>query len=106
MAQFLITYIGNYHPSTPAEGKEHFGKYMAWLKGLGSKAISPANPLKDTQTIQPDGTVVGGSTSTMSGYTIIEADSIDEAIEIAQSCPFLEVGGSLEVSELMKMPGM
>jgi hypothetical protein len=41
----------------------------------------------------------------MSGFTIIEADSMESALAIAKSCPFLEIGGSLEVSELMKMPG-
>jgi hypothetical protein len=41
----------------------------------------------------------------MSGYTIIEADSMESALSIARSCPFLEVGGSLEVSELIQMPG-
>ncbi len=41
----------------------------------------------------------------MSGYTIVAAASLDEAIDIAKQCPFLEVGGSLEVSELLQMPG-
>ena len=41
----------------------------------------------------------------MSGYTIIESESMDTALSIAKACPFLEIGGSLEVSELMQMPG-
>jgi hypothetical protein len=40
----------------------------------------------------------------MSGFTIIEVDSMEAALSIAKSCPFLEVGGSLEISELMQMP--
>ncbi len=80
-------------------------KYMDWLSTLGSSAISPANSLKNTNTINPDGSVTPGSTTTMSGYTIIKADSIDAVLSIAQACPFLDIGGSLEVSELMKMPG-
>jgi len=40
----------------------------------------------------------------MSGFTIIEAQSIEVALEMAKSCPFLDIGGSLEVSELMQMP--
>jgi hypothetical protein len=42
----------------------------------------------------------------MSGYTIIEAGSMEAALAIAQTCPFLDTGGSLEVSELVEMPGM
>jgi hypothetical protein len=41
----------------------------------------------------------------MSGYTIVEADSIEAALSMAKACPFLEIGGSLEVSELVEMPG-
>ena len=42
----------------------------------------------------------------MSGYTIIQADSMEAALEIAQACPFLDIGGTLEVSELGEMPGV
>jgi hypothetical protein len=80
-------------------------KYMNWLSSLGDSAVSPANPLKNTSTVNPDGSVSAGGTTSMSGFTIIEADSMDAALSIAKSCPFLEVGGSLEVSELMEMPG-
>ncbi len=79
-------------------------KYMEWLSSLGDSAVSPAYPLKDTSTVNSDGTVTTGGTTTMSGYTIIEADSMDGALSIAKACPFLDVGGSLEVSELMEMP--
>lgn len=105
MTQYVIVYLGGNQPSTPEEGKQHFAKYMEWISSLGEAAVSPANPLKDTMTVNPDGTVTTGGTTTMSGYTIIEADSMDAALSIAGACPFLDIGGSLEVSQLMKMPG-
>jgi hypothetical protein len=40
----------------------------------------------------------------MSGFTIIESESMEVALSIAKACPFLDIGGSLEVSELIKMP--
>ena len=73
---------------------------------MGDAAVSPANPLKDTHTVNPDGTVTSGSTSSMSGYTVVEVDSLEMALDIAKTCPFLDIGGSLEVSELMQMPGL
>lgn len=103
MTQYMISYLGGDQPSTPEEGQAHMGNYMAWLKGLGDKAVSPANPLKDTTTVHPDRSVTAGSSTSMSGFTVVEADSLEEAIEIAKACPFLDVNGSLEVSELMKM---
>jgi len=104
MPQYVIVYLGGDQPSSPEEGKQHFAKYMDWLKLLGDSAVSPANPLKDTHTINSDGSITSSGTSTMSGFTIIEVDSMDEALSIAGKCPFLDVGGSLEVSELMQMP--
>jgi len=105
MPQYMMTYLGGHQPSSPKEGKQHMAKYMDWLASLGDSAVSPANPLKDTRTVNSDGTVTAGGTTTMSGYTIVEVDSMEAALSIAQACPFLEVGGSLEVSELGKMPG-
>ena len=105
MAQYMISYLGGDQPSSPEEGKQHFAKYKEWLSSLGDSAVSPANPLKNTSTVNPDGSVTTGGTTTMSGYTIIEFDSMDAALEIAKACPFLDINGSLEVSELMQMPG-
>ena len=105
MPQYVIVYLGGDQPSSPEEGKQHMSKYMAWLAALGDSAVSPANPLKNTSTVNPDGTVTTGGTTTMSGYTIIDADSMEETLSIAKACPFLDMGGSLEVSELIEMPG-
>jgi len=105
MPQYIITYLGGNQPATAEEGQQHFAKYKEWLTSLGSSAVSPANPLKDTRTVNPDGSVTTGSTSAMSGYTIIEVDSMEKALEIASACPFLHIGGSLEVSELVMMEG-
>ena len=39
----------------------------------------------------------------VSGYTIIAAESLDGAIEMAKGCPILEGGGSIEVCETFSM---
>lgn len=39
----------------------------------------------------------------MSGYTIVEAESMDAALVMAKACPFLDIEGTLEVSELVQM---
>jgi hypothetical protein len=104
MPQYIITYLGGDQPSSPEEGKQHYAKYREWLSSLGDSAVSPANPFKDTHTVNSDGSVTSGSATSMSGYTIIEADSMEAALSIAKACPFLDIGGSLEVSELIEMP--
>lgn len=103
MARYMMTYLGGDQPGSPEEGQKHFAKYKEWLASLGSSVVSPANPLKGTTTVNPDGSVTMGSTTTMSGYTVVEADSMEAALEMAKACPFLEINGSLEVSELVQM---
>ena len=105
MTQYVIVYLGGDQPSSPEEGKQHMAKYMECLSALGESAVSPANPLKNTSTVNSNVTVTNGDTTTMSGYTIIDVESMDEALSIAKDCPFLDIGGSLEVSEIMQMPG-
>ncbi len=103
MAQYIISYLGGNLPPSPEEATKHFEKYKEWLASLDDAIVSAANPLKDTQTINPDGTIVNGSTTAMSGFTVIKADSMEIALEYSKSCPFLEIGGTLEISELMQM---
>lgn len=105
MTQYLMTYLGGNPPASPEEAQQHFAKYKAWLASLGNAAVSPANPIKNTHTLAADGSIRSGGTTGMSGYTIVEADSMEAALAMGKACPFLEVGGSLEVSELLKMPG-
>ncbi len=105
MPQYILVYLGGKPPATPEEGRKHFAKYKKWLSSLGEAAVSPANPFQNTHTVRPDGTVAPGSTTAMSGFTIVEADSLQAALEMARTCPFLEVGGSIEVSEMIQMAG-
>lgn len=104
MKQFVLVYLGGDQPANPEAAKLHFEKYTAWLSSLGDSVVVPTIPLKDTTTVDTDGSIRVGGSSAMSGFSIIKADSLDAALSIAQACPFLEIGGSLEVSELMQMP--
>ncbi len=102
MPQFMLTYVGNpSQPSSPEEGKTHMAEYQAWLGSLGAAAISPMNPLKGTCLVNPDATVSQGGITGMSGYTLIETESLDVALDIAKTCPYLAIGGTLEVSEIV-----
>ena len=104
MPQYIFVYLGGEYPSSPEEGKKHFSKYQEWLSSLGDAVVSPAIPFKDTHTVQPNGTAALGSTTAMSGLSIIKMASMDDALKAAESCPFLEINGTLEISEMIEMP--
>jgi hypothetical protein len=103
MPQYIFVYLGGEYPTNPAEGQKHFSRYQQWLSSLGDAVISPAIPFKDTHTVQSNGTTGPGSTTAMSGLSIIKMASMDEALKAAESCPFLEINGTLEISEMIEM---
>ena len=105
MPQYIFVYLGGEYPTNPEEGQKHFQKYQQWLHSLGDAVLSPAIPFKDTHTVQPDGSTSPGSMSAMSGMSILQMSSMQEALAAAQSCPFLEIKGALEVSEMIEMTG-
>ncbi len=104
MAKFMLVYLGGEQPSNQEEGMKHFEEYRAWLMSLGDAVISAANPLKDTHVISTEGgKAQAGSSTMMSGFSVLEAPSIEAAVLMSESCPFLKIGGTLEVSELIEM---
>ena len=105
MPQYIFAYLGGEYPSTPEEGQKHFEKYQLWLNSLGDAVVSPAIPFKDTHTVHADGTTSPGSITAISGLSIMKMGSLEEALAAAQTCPFLEINGILEVSELIEISG-
>ena len=79
MPQYIFVYLGGEYPSDPQEGQKHFAKYQQWLHSLGDAVLSPAIPFKDTHTVQPDGSTSPGSMSAMSGMSILQMNSMQEA---------------------------
>ena len=104
MQKYIFVYLGGEHPNDPEESKKHFKKYQAWLSALSDAVVSPAIPFKDTHTVHPNGTMEPGTTTLMSGMSILKFESMQAALEAATSCPFLEIKGTLEVSEMIEMP--
>ena len=103
MPQYIFVYLGGEHPSNPEEGKKHFAKYQKWLTELGDAVVSPAIPFKDTHTVHPNGTSEQGTTTLISGMSILKFDTMQAALDVAKACPFLEINGTLEVSEMIEM---
>lgn len=105
MPQYIFIYLGGEYPSSPEEGQQHLEKYQQWLHSLGEAVVSPAVPFKDTHTVRSNGTTEPGTISGMSGLSILRMGSMEEALAAAQKCPFLEINGVLEVSEMIEMSG-
>ncbi|MDJ0941782.1 MAG: YciI family protein [Woeseiaceae bacterium] len=102
MADYIIAYIGGRQPATPEEGKAQKEKWDAWITNLGDAIVNPGTPLAMSKTIGPDGVADADPDRKLTGFSIVRADSLDDAIAIAKECPFLEMG-TLEVAQVMQM---
>jgi hypothetical protein len=76
-------------------------KWKAWVDELGSAMVNPGTPLGQGKLVSSDGVSERGPNH-LTGFSIVLAENIDAAIEIAQRCPFLEIG-TIEVAEAMEM---
>ena len=88
-------------PETEAEQAQVLQSWTAWYGRLGSAVADPGNPLTPVvKSIASDGTKSDGPVGqTVSGYSIITADSLDADVSMAKSCPILEAGGQISVYE-------
>ena len=63
--------------------------WMDWFKELGSKIVDPGNPFLDGgKAVTAEG-VMDVKETPATGYTIVSADSQDEAIELSKGCPLV-----------------
>ncbi len=99
MANFLLIYNGGRMPQGEVEQAQVMQAWGAWFGKLGDAVVDGGNPFTPTsKTINADGTVRDGAGSA-SGYSVIKADSLDDAVAKAKGCPVLEGGASISVHE-------
>ncbi len=104
MPRFIFAYHGGKMPETEEEGMQVMAAWSAWLEGMGSAALDPGNPVGPSSTVHPNGSVsCDGGSNPLSGYSLIQADSIVAATEIGKSCPILDAGGTVEIAEIVDM---
>lgn len=82
-------------PGDPADGDA----FVAWFRGISDHVIKLGEPVFSRR-------VVGASPSQtdLGGYSLISAESLDEAVRLTAGCPALARGGSVEVGELTELP--
>ncbi len=103
MTNYVFAYHGGNKPESPEAGAKHMEKWGAWVSSLGDASVDPGNPLGMSKTVSADGVTDGGGANPMSGFSVVKADSMDAALEMAKECPFLEIGGTIVVAEMIKM---
>ena len=103
MPKFVFAYHGGSMPDSPPEVEEVMNKWQSWLGGMGDSAVDFGNPVGPSKTVSASGVTDDGGTNPISGYSLVNADNMNAAIEMAKGCPALENGGTVEVAEAMDM---
>ena len=103
MPNFVFAYHGGKPPESPEEGAKVMAAWNAWFETLGPAIVDGGAPVGASKTVASGGVSDGGGLNPLSGYSIVRADNIDGAVEMARGCPILEDGGNVEVAEAMEM---
>ena len=109
MAKFLFVYRGSGESMakmSPEEMQQHNQKWFTWIQEGMQKGwmINPGDALTQegcvvTAKVITDGPFVEAK-EIVGGFSIVQADNIDAAAQLAKGCPGLLVGGRVEVRRL------
>ena len=89
---------------TPEISKEHNDGWMKWMEEHKSSIIEQGNMLGKNKRVTNKGAT--DVRNDMTGYSIIEAESADKAVEVVKSNPMLKMPEAyIELTEIMPMGG-
>jgi len=106
MEKFMFIFHGGHGTNqSPEEMQSHMAKWMAWIEKLNK-----AGKYVSGEPLAPGGKLVSGRNGNLvtdgpytegkevvGGYLLINATSLDNAVEISKSCPIYENNGSVFV---------
>ena len=111
MNEYVFLYRGADRGGSPEAMQQRMQKWMTWMKELGQQGH-----IKDRgQPLERTGKLVTGKHKTVTdgpfaeakdvvgGYTLVEAVSLDQAVELSKGCPIFEFEGAVEVRPVMKL---
>jgi hypothetical protein len=110
MNEFVFLYRGGERPTSAEQGQQVLQRWMGWFKELSAQG----HVVDRGQPLEPSGKLVGrGKLITdgpfaelkdvVGGYTLIRAQDVSQAAELAKGCPILDRGGQVEVRPVMKL---
>ncbi len=104
MANYVFVYSGGKGVAADeAERDAQYAQWGQWFGELGSAIVDGGAATGTAKTVGPGGSVSDGGSRGLSGYSIVSADSLDAAVELAKGCPVLGIGGAVDVYEAISM---
>jgi len=91
MPRFMMVYVG---PPTPPDAS-HEG-WPEWFGKLQDRLVDKGSPLANGRALRGDGST-GSAATGLNGYSIIQAENIDQALGLVADHPYLAQGRAYAV---------
>ncbi|HSX17729.1 MAG TPA: hypothetical protein VLH86_06545 [Patescibacteria group bacterium] len=107
MRRYIVLYLAEknvaerFAQATPEEAAIGFKQWMDWSNKIGAGLVDMGKPLGNAMEITKDG--VSKSDSKVIGMSILQADSMDEALEMVKGHHHLQ-WGTITLLEEMPIP--
>lgn len=102
MPKYIFAYHGGKMPETEEEGARVMKAWQDWYADMGGAVADGGAPVGPSKTVSASGVADDGGANPLSGYTLVNADSMEAAVEMAKGCPILD-HGTVEVAEALPM---
>ena len=106
----MMIFRNNYEPSfkpSPEQMQASIKQWQDWIGGIAGqgKFINTNRLGFEGKTLKPNNIVTDGPYAEVKeivgGYILVKANSLDDALELAKGCPILNIGGHVEVRNIM-----
>jgi hypothetical protein len=98
VATYVLIYAGGRDDDGATTDEEQMTAWVSWISRLGSAVLEEGHSFGDSATVRL-GEVTSPAAILLSGYTIVRAETLDRAVELATTCPVVRGGGSVHVLE-------
>jgi hypothetical protein len=110
MEKYMFIFIGG-DPShlSPEAQQAHMQKWFAWVEKLtnekkyvsGEALLPGGKTIRGSKKAVTDGPFAEGK-EIVGGFFVVNAKDLNEATEMAKACPDYDLGGIVEVREVVK----
>ena len=112
MKEFLLIFrreVTTQPNLSPEQIQAMMKPWQDWMGSIAAqnKLVSAGNRLEGAGKVVRPAVITDGpyveTKEAIGGYTIIKAESLEEAAEIAKGCPILQMDGNVEVRAIINM---
>lgn len=88
MRKYLLLYFGTEAPDLVRDGRDVRAAWMRWFAAVGDRVVDSGNPLGPCLEVTAGGArPLDWAQGASMGYTIVNAESLEDARRLLEGCP-------------------